>query len=453
MAFSSLGPAMASTALLTDRYELTMLDAAIGSGVASRRAVFEAFSRSLPAGRRYGVFAGLERLLAALEEFRFGPAELEYLEREKVVSPEGLSYLEAYSFSGSIDAYREGECFFPGSPVLTVEASFGEAVLLETLVLSICNFDSAVAGAGSRMVGAAAGRPIIEMGARRTAEMSAVAAARAAYLVGFSSTSDLEAGRRYSIPTAGTAAHAFVLAHETERQAFEAQLDAMGIETTLLVDTFEVEPAIKSAVALAKERGATGPGAIRLDSGDLANEAKRARRLLDDLGATTTRIVITSDLDEFAIEKLASQPVDAYGVGTRVVTGSGAPTASFVYKLVAIEKEDGSLRPVEKLSPEKFSPGGRKRAHRLIDPEGRARLELVTASDQALPELAEGWRARSLQERVWETKRIGGTGLEDAREHHRWSLRELGPGAFDISPGEALIPTRHLGAGETAVLS
>ncbi|MHB8457184.1 MAG: nicotinate phosphoribosyltransferase [Acidimicrobiales bacterium] len=267
---------MASTALLTDRYELTMLDAAICSGVSERRAVFEVFARSLPPGRRYGVFAGLGRLVAAIESFRFGPDELDFLAEEKIISDRTVEWLQEYHFAGSIGAYAEGECFFPGSPVLTIEASFGQAVLLETLVLSICNFDSAVAAAASRMVGAAAGRPLIEMGSRRTNELAAVAAARAAYLGGFASTSNLEAGRVFGIPTTGTAAHAFVLAHDSERAAFSAQLDTMGVGTTLLVDTYDPSKAIKTAVELARDRGASGPGAIRLDSGDLVAQARAA---------------------------------------------------------------------------------------------------------------------------------------------------------------------------------
>ncbi len=426
-----------------------MLNAAIRSGVARRRAVFEIFARALPPGRRYGVLAGPGRVVAELEAFRFDAEILEHLASEHIVGDDAAAFLEDWSFDGSIDAYREGECFFPGSPVLTVEASFGSAVVLETLLLSILNFDSAVASAASRMVGAAAGRPVIEMGSRRTHEEAAVAAARAAYVAGFASTSNLEAGRRFGIPTAGTAAHAFVLAHPTEKAAFAAQLDCMGPETTLLVDTFDVPNAIRSAVELARERGALGPGAIRLDSGDLVGEATRARKILDELGATTTRIVITSDLDEYAIAALASGPADAFGVGTKVVTGSGAATAGFVYKLVAIASEEGDdapLHPVEKRSPAKHSLGTRKQAVRFVDDEGRARFEFICAEgddvDEELPRL---WASRSLQHRVFEHGRVPGDlpDLEASRDHHRWALRELGAEAFDLSPSGPLIPTRY----------
>ncbi len=434
-----------------------MLDAAVGSGAAGRRAVFEVFARSLPLGRRYGVFAGLGRLVEAIEAFCFGPDEITYLLDEDVVGEETAEWLRSFRFSGDLDAYAEGECYFPGSPVLTIESTFGEAVLLETLVLAVLNFDSAVAGAASRMVGAAAGRPVIEMGSRRTHELAAVAAARAAYLAGASSTSNLEAGRRYAIPTAGTASHAFILAHSDERSAFAAQLAAMGTGTTLLVDTYDVPAAISTAVELAQERGASGPGAVRLDSGDLVGESMRARRLLDSLGANETRIVITSDLDEYAIAALADAPADSYGVGTRIVTGSGAPTAGFVYKLVAVASESGlsaPLRPVEKRSPAKHSLGARKLASRWIDDEGVARVEFIQAlgdgadASDAAPapeEMPEGWAPRELQRRIAH-KGIFVTDvptLEESREHHRWAVRELGSAAFDLRAGEPLIPTRY----------
>ncbi|MGD0085467.1 MAG: nicotinate phosphoribosyltransferase, partial [Acidimicrobiales bacterium] len=463
-----------STALLTDRYELTMLDAAVESGIAGRRAVFEVFARSLPPGRRYGVLAGVGRLADALDRFRFGGDEVAWLVGEGIVSEVTGEWLRSFRFSGDLDAYAEGECYFPGSPVVTLESTFGETVLLETLVLSILNYDSAVAAAASRMVGAAEGRPVIEMGARRMHELAAISAARAAYVAGCSSTSNLEAGRAYGVPTAGTASHAFILAHADERTAFAAQLDSMGTSTTLLVDTYDVDTAIRTGVELARERGADGPGAIRLDSGDLLDQGLKARALLDELGATATAIVITSDLDEYSIAALARAPVDSYGVGTRMVTGSGAATAGFVYKLVAVASENGrlaELHPVEKRSPAKHTLGARKHASRWIDDEGRARVEFVRpmSGDSAnadgdhhgsgdrmdgtlsgvpgeLPdELPEGWAARDLQRRLIS----GGIPVEDppslieSREHHRWSLRELGAEAFDLNPGSPLIPTRY----------
>lgn len=353
--------AAASSALHTDRYELTMLDAALRTGRADVPATFEVFSRRLPAGRPAGVFAGLGRILEAIGRFRFGAEELAWLGQLGFLSPEALAWLARFRFSGSVDAYREGEWYAAGSPVLTVTGTFGEAVLLETLLLSILNFDSAVASAASLLVAAAGDRPIIEMGSRRTDPDAAVAAARAAYLGGFASTSNLEAGRRYGIPTAGTAAHSFVLAYPSEQEAFAAQLAAMGPGTTLLVDTFDVETGIRRAV----EAAGTGLGGVRIDSGDLPAETRRARALLDELGATATRVVITGDLDDRSLRALRDAPADAYGVGTNVVTGLGAPSAGFVYKLVSLGAGEGGQQAVAKLSPGKATVGGRKQAWRV----------------------------------------------------------------------------------------
>lgn len=352
-----------STGLLTDHYELTMLDSWVRSGSVSRPAVFEAFARGLPDGRRYGVLGGLGRLLPMLEDFRFDPDEVSWLLEQGVVSADTASYLADFRFTGDIDGYREGELHFPGSPVLTVTGTLGECALLETIVLSVLNHDSAIASAAARMVCAAGDRPLIEMGSRRTHEEAAVAAARTAYLTGFAGSSNLTAGRRHGVPTVGTAAHSFTLSHATEADAFRHQVDALGVGTTLLVDTHDIPTAIRTAVEVA----GTDLGAIRIDSGDLAEEAAKARALLDELGATETRIVLTSDLDEYAIDELADAPVDGYGVGTQLVTGSGHPAAGMVYKLVAIgDTTDGhdDLRPVAKSSAEKVSVGGRKSAWR-----------------------------------------------------------------------------------------
>ena len=357
-------------ALFTDRYELTMVAAALADGTAGRDCVFEVFARRLPHGRRYGVVAGTGRLLEALPRFRFGDDELASLREQGLTDHRLLDWLADFRFSGDIDGYAEGDLYFPGSPVLTVRAPFAEGVLLETLALSVLNHDSAIASAAARMVAAACERPCIEMGSRRTHEEAAVAAARAAYLVGFASTSNLEAGRRYGVPTTGTSAHAFTLLHDDERSAFQAQVDVLGPGTTLLVDTYDVDEGIRTAVEVA----GTGLGRIRLDSGDLPTLARHARELLDSLGATDTQIVVTSDLDEYAISGLMAAPVDGYGIGTSLVTGSGAPTMGMVYKLV---ERDGV--PVAKKSKDKVSVGGRKQAVRRHTPDGTATAEVVSS--------------------------------------------------------------------------
>jgi len=463
---------MSSPALLTDRYELTMLQAALADGTAQRRCVFEVFTRRLPAGRRYGVVAGTGRVLEAIERFRFGPDELAWLADEGVVDERTLAYLADYRFAGSIVGYAEGEMFFPQSPVLVVEGTFAEAVILETLVLSILNFDSAVASAASRMTSAAVDRPCLEMGSRRAHEEAAVAAARAAVVAGFSGTSNLEAGRRYGLSTIGTAAHAFTLLHDDEASAFASQVASLGASTTLLVDTYDV----RRGVELALEAAGTELGAVRLDSGDLGGLAGEVRQQLDAAGATSTRIVVTSDLDEYAIAALAVAPVDVYGVGTSLVTGSGAPTCGMVYKLVAREDAEGVLQPVAKASTAKTSVGGRKAAARRLGPEGRAVAEvLVEGPDELVrtwtpdegaeeagvvddlpdasgkneaPSNGAGSSAglRALHEPlvtngVVDQRWVGAAGVEAAARRHRASRDELPRGARRLSADEAAVPT------------
>ena len=423
-----------SSALLTDHYELTMLQAALRSGAASRRCVFELFARRLPEGRRFGVVAGTGRFLEELKRFRFTPDEIADLRSRQVVDESTLEWLANYRFSGNIWGYAEGECYFPGSPIMVVEASFAEGVLLETLALSILNHDSAVASAASRMTLAADGRPCIEMGSRRAHEQAAVASARAAYVAGFATTSNLEAGRSYHVPTAGTAAHAFTLLHDDERAAFQAQVDAYGPETTLLVDTYDVTTAVKTAIEVA----GPGLGGVRLDSGDLLVQAREVRAQLDSLGATETKIVVTSDLDEYAIAALAAGPVDVYGVGTSLVTGSGAPTAGMVYKLVSHEASDGSMVSVAKKAKDKTSVGGRKWALRRRNDRGIAEAEIIGIG--ATPQ-DDGNDRELLIPLVRDGEIVAATDAQTAREHHRMSRDELPRRARQMSRGEAVIPT------------
>ncbi|WP_133915009.1 nicotinate phosphoribosyltransferase [Streptomyces sp. NBC_00582] len=429
-----------STALFTDQYELTMLQAALKAGTAERRSVFEVFTRRLPEGRRYGVVAGTGRVLDAVENFRFDNGVLRFLRQRSIVDDETLDWLAAYRFSGDIWGYPEGEVYFPGSPIMRVEGSFAECVLLETVILSILNHDSAIAAAASRMSSAAGPRPLIEMGARRTHELAAVAASRAAYVGGFTSTSDLAAGFRYGIPTVGTSAHAFTLLHDTERDAFRAQVDSLGGGTTLLVDTYDVTEAVRTAVDVA------GPelGAVRIDSGDLLLVAHRVRQQLDALGATDTRIIVTSDLDEYAIASLAAAPVDAYGVGTQLVTGSGHPTCSMVYKLVARAESaepKAPLVPVAKRSTGgKTSIGGRKWAARRLDADGVAEAEVVGTG--AVPaELAD---RQLLVELVKDGAVVGREPLDAVRDRHTAARANLPLSATQLSRGEPVLATEYV---------
>ncbi len=432
---------MATTSLLTDHYELTMLQAALASGTAHRRCTFEVFTRRLPAGRRYGVLAGTGRFLEGLQSFRFDDEDLSFLASRNVVNAQTLKYLENFRFTGNIRGYVEGEIFFPHSPVVQVEATFAEACVLETYLLSILNYDSAVASAASRMTAAAGHRPCIEMGSRRAHERAAVSAARAAAIAGFTATSNLEAGRRYGLHTLGTSAHAFTLLYDSEREAFEAQLQSLGARTTLLADTYDVENAVRLGVELAGEE----LGGVRLDSGDLVASAQRVRELLDSLGNHNTKITVTSDLDEYAIASLAAAPVDSYGVGTRLVTGSGAPTSAMVYKLVERENAAGELEPVAKTSAGKRSLGGAKQAARRHNSLGIATAELIgTVNDPAVLE-----NTRDLIRDFVVSGEIlpGFTGEEavrNATERHSASLAELPESARRLSEGEPVIPTEFI---------
>jgi len=423
-----------SPGMLTDRYELTMLSSWVADGSVRHRAVFEAFARSLPAGRRYGVLGGLGRLLDLIERFRFTHEEIGWLREQEVVDDATADYLSEFRFTGDIDAYPEGDLYFPGSPILTVNGSLGECIVLETIVLSVLNHDSAIAGAAARMVTAAAGRPLVEMGTRRTHEEAAVAAARAAYLAGFASTSNLAAGHLYAIPTVGTAAHAFILGHESEAAAFRSQVEAQGIDTTLLVDTFDIADGIRAAVEVA----GPGLGAIRIDSGDLAEESRKARALLDDLGATGTRIIATSDLDEFLITELRDAPIDAYGVGTRLVTGSGYPTAAMVYKLVAVAEgpgPDAPLRPVAKKSVAKVSVGGRKTVHREYA-DGVLTHETFSLDDSAGNVQVAAVRGGEVVHRPT---------LTEVREHAAEAIGTLPESALDVAAGDPYLTVRPRG--------
>ena len=427
-------PAEGPSGLLTDQYELTMLDASMTDGTAERECVFEVFLRRLPESRRYGVVAGTARLLDQIGRFGFTDEQVDWLTGAGVVGPGTAEYLARYRFSGDIDGYPEGELYFPYSPILTVRGTFADAVVLETLVLSVLNHDSAVAAAAARMVGAAGDRALIEMGSRRTHEQSAIASARAAYLAGFTATSNLAAGRRYGVPTAGTAAHAFTLVHPDEPSAFVSQVATLGAGTTLLVDTYDITRGIANAVAAA----GPGLGAIRIDSGDLGVLAHQARAQLDALGARGTRIVVSGDLDEYAIAALAAAPVDSYGAGTAVVVGSGAPTAGLVYKLVEVEG-----RAVAKRSENKQSHGGRKTAWRRYRETGTA-IEEVVSSEPGASGPAD---SRLLQRPLVRGGAVVADlpSLAESRHHLAQARVTLPWDGLKLSRGEPAIPTTLVG--------
>ncbi|MEO6793391.1 MAG: nicotinate phosphoribosyltransferase [Mycobacterium sp.] len=430
-----------SGGLLTDKYELTMLAAALRDGTAHRSTTFELFARRLPGGRRYGVVAGTDRFLEALTGFGFDNTALSLL--SEFLDSETMRFLDDFRFQGEVEGYPEGELYFPGSPVLSVHGSFAECVVLETLALSIFNHDTAIASAAARMVSAADGRPLIDMGSRRTHEQAAVAAARAAYLAGFAGTSNLEAHRRFGVPVFGTSAHAFTLLHSSagapdELAAFRAQVAAQGVDTTLLVDTYDVTDGVANAV----DAAGPGLGAVRIDSGELAVLAHQVRDQLDRLGATGTKIVVSGDLDEFALAALRAAPVDSYGVGTALVTGSGAPTAGFVYKLVEV---DGVA--VHKRSANKASPGGRKRALRVSLRSGTITEEVVHPTGHQ-PQVDGSARVLTvpLVRGGDVVAATGAAALTASRERAAAGLHSLPWEGLKLAHGDPAIPTREVSA-------
>lgn len=368
--------------LKTDKYELTMLEGFIKAGIVDRKAQFELFSRKLPQGRNYGVVAGTARAIESILQYRFSTTDLDYL--SDYLNEDTIQYLEHYAFTGSVVGYQEGDFWFPYSPVLTINATLGEATILETLLLSIFNYDSAVASAASHTVQAAKGKPVLELGSRRTNEDSAIVAARASYIAGLTATSNLEAGRKYKIPIVGTSAHAFTLAFQDEKKAFQAQLDAFGLNTTLLVDTYDITEGVNNAIEVA----GTNLYAVRIDSGDPFEVIPAVRAQLDSLGAVQTKIVLSGDLNITQIEAIEQKqlPVDMYGVGTSLVTGDGYPAAGFVYKLVSVEDENGYMVNVAKKSSNgKQSVGGTKTAFREFNANWEICGERMITDDSSEP--------------------------------------------------------------------
>ena len=358
---------------LTDRYQLTMLAAYAEHDLADRRAVFELFVRKLPPSRRYLVACGIGRAMSALSSLVIDDAEVARLAadpffRSALERPKVRALFEGFRFRGRVHAVPEGRICFPGEPLIRVEGTLAEAQLVETLLLSIVNHDTRIASKCARIVQAAAGRPVYEFGSRRTHELAAVDAARAAFVAGFAGTSNEEANARHGVPIAGTMAHSFVLAYaadhgeDGEALAFQAMADTFPARPTFLVDTFDTSRGVDRAIAVAGAH----LGGVRIDSGDLDALTRDARARLDAAGLADARVFLSDDLDEHRIDALvrAGAPVASFGVGTMAVATPDAPTLGAVYKLVAMEDARGRMVAVQKRSPGKGSSAAIKQVFR-----------------------------------------------------------------------------------------
>lgn len=422
-------------ALLTDRYQLTMLAAYRKAGMHRRRAVFEAFVRRMPACRSFLLVAGVERAIEHITQLRFRDEELAYLASEAGLGPDagGLlaEALRGFCFSGSIHAMPEGTVAFPNEPIVRVEGTLEEAQLVETLLLSILNHDIRIASKAVRCVIAAGGRAVVEFGSRRTHERAAVDAARAAYIAGFVGSSNEQAGLTYGVPVYGTVAHSFIMAHaeEGEQAAFARYCDALPERALLLVDTYDTLRGVERAIAAAGGR----LKGIRLDSGNLGALACGARERLDAAGLTEAQVFASSDLNEYRVaELLASDaPIDAFGIGTELVCTPDMPALGAVYKLVEVEGASGEMRPVAKRSSGKATYPGAKQVFRRLDAGQLAVLDEVALADESRP------GEPLLVEMVHGGERVGSPWtIEDARERAAKQVQEL-PSALKRIPKSA----------------
>lgn len=370
--------------LLTDLYQLTMAQAYLDHGM-EETAVFEFFVRKLPPHRNFLLAAGLEQVVTFLTDLTVSEEELAWLERAGRFNSSLLDYLKRLRFSGDLDAVAEGTVIFPEEPILRITAPLPEAQLLETRIMNLMNFQTMVASKAIRSVLVADGKPLIDFGLRRAHGAEAgLLAARAAYLAGFAGTSNVLAGSLYGIPMYGTMAHSYVQAHHDEASAFRHFANAQPDHVVLLIDTYDTEEAARKVVALAPSlmsRGIAVKG-VRLDSGDLADHARRVRRILDDGGLRQTQIVASGNLDEYRVRELRAggAPIDSFAVGTAMTTSSDAPWLDCAYKL---QEYDG--RASRKRSEGKRTWPGRKQVYRCCDQKGHPAHDIITVIDDVQP--------------------------------------------------------------------
>ena len=435
-----------SRALLTDLYQLTMGQAYFELGM-DNMAVFELFARRLPRTRRFLIAAGLAQAIEYLEQLRFEPADLEYLASLGTFKPDFLDHLSKLRFTGSVHAMREGTPFFADEPILRITAPILEAQLIESRILNIVHFQTLIASKAARCVLAARGRQLVDFGMRRAHEGdAALYAARAAYLAGFHATATVEAGRRFGIPLSGTMAHSFIEAHEREADAFRNfVMYGPTADATMLIDTYDTQRGARRVGILVQElrksRGLPRVGAVRIDSGDLANEAKSVRSILDQYDCDDIRIVLSGNLDEHVIDGLIRNgvPADAFGVGTALDVSADAPALDVAYKL-----QQYGGKPRRKRSFGKATWPGTKQVFRERGEQNQIVGDRVALVDEKasgepllIPLLDSG-------------RRVGNfTSLSESRQHCArelqalpWPLRELGEagegGGFPVVISDAL---------------
>jgi len=378
------------SALLTDLYELTMMQGYLLTGH-NPQVVFDMFYRRQPFRGGFAVFAGLEDLLSAVSSLRFSPEELTYLEGLGIFRREFLDYLAKFRFTGDIYAMDEGSIVFPNEPLVRVHANLVEAQLLESMLLTIINFQTLIATKAARVYLASRGGRVIEFGLRRAQGLDgAVSATRAAYIGGASATSNTYAGKLFGIPLSGTMAHSWIMAFDSELEAFGRYIDLYPDAAVLLIDTYDtLGSGIENAIRVGKIlKGRGKPLGVRLDSGDLDYLSKKVRQRLNEAGLSDATIVVSNELNEQIIQQLVSDgaPIDAWGVGTELVTGGSESALSGVYKLAAKER-DGVMVPTIKLSnnPEKTTTPGIKQVHRFFDRDGAPVADLLTLDGEEVP--------------------------------------------------------------------
>ncbi|MBQ7125008.1 MAG: nicotinate phosphoribosyltransferase [Clostridia bacterium] len=380
--------------MLFDFYELTMGNGYFLSGYKDKISYFDVFFRSVPDKGGYAIACGLDQIIDYITDLKFTEEDISYLRSKKCFDEKFLEYLKSFRFTGDIYAVPEGTVIFPGEPIMTVRAPAIEAQFIETFVLLTLNHQSLIATKASRIVRAAEGRAISEFGSRRAQGPSgAILGARASYIAGCAGTACAIADERFDVPATGTMAHSWILMFDNEYEAFDTYCKLYPNACTLLVDTYNVlTSGIPNAIKAFKANGITKCG-VRIDSGDLTYLSKKARKMLDEAGLTDCKIVASNALDEYIIRDLLTQgaKIDAFGVGERLITSKSSPVFGGVYKLAAVEDENGNIIPKIKISenPEKVTTPHFKKIYRLIEKEsGKAIADYITVHDEVINENA-----------------------------------------------------------------